>query len=77
MSWQIDKIINVANALHNDGKSGASTAEVIAVAFVLNRPELLPHDYRDIVDAWDRLADWQSYVRIIKCDYMHKIHTPN
>ncbi len=75
MSWEIEKIINVATALQRDGKSGASTGEVIAAAFVLNRPDLLPHGYRDMLEAWDRLDDWQLWVRVIKSDLMHRIHS--
>ena len=75
--WQIDTIINTANELQHYGSTGASTGECIAAAFVLNKPQYLPHSYRDMVDAWDRLdEEWQHYVRLIKRDYMHKIaHT--
>lgn len=72
--WQIQKIIEVANGLASTGKSGASTGERIAAAFVLNRMEFLPANYTDVVEAWDRLdEEWQLYVRIIKRDYQDDI----
>jgi len=74
MQWQIETIINVANSLQRTGRSGGSTGEVIAAAFVLNRQDYLPESYQDMVDAWDRLDQcWQHYVRLIKRDYMHLI----
>ena len=72
-AWQIEKIIEVANCLQINGSSGASTSEIIAAAFVLNRIEFLPAGYTDIIEAWDRLGEWQYYVRLIKCEYMHEI----
>ena len=73
MEWEIEKIIEVANCLASTGKSGASTGERIAAAFVLNRMEFLPANYQDVVEAWDRLDDWQEYVRIIKQDHQDKL----
>ena len=74
MTWQIEKIIDVANQLNRTGHTGASTGEQIAAAFVLNRPDYLPTDCNDMVAAWDRLGEqWQTYVRLIKRDYMHRI----
>ena len=73
LPWQIEKIIEVANALQRTGCSGASTGERIAAAFVLNRLEFLPASYRDVTEAWERLDGWQGYVKIIKRDYMHLI----
>jgi hypothetical protein len=74
LSWEIEKIINVANCLNATGSTGASTGERIAAAFVLNRPDYLPAIYADMVEAWDRLNDeWQEHVRLIKRDYMHLI----
>jgi hypothetical protein len=74
LPWEIEKIIEVANCLASTGSSGASTGERIAAAFVLNRPEFLPANYQDAVEAWDRLgAEWQEYVRVIKRDYRHKL----
>jgi hypothetical protein len=74
MKADIEKIIEVANGLASTGKTGASTGEQIAAAFVLNRMEFLPANYPDVVDAWDRLDEtWQAYVRVIKRDYQHKL----
>lgn len=74
MPWQMEKIIEVANALKATGSSGASTGERIAAAFVLNRMDYLPASYRDVLEAWDRLDDeWQEYVRLIKSDYLYLI----
>jgi hypothetical protein len=73
LPWQIEKIVEVANALQRTGRSGASTGERIAAAFVLNRMEFLPANYRDVIEAWERLDEWQRYVKIIKRDYMHLI----
>ena len=68
--YDIKKIINVANELASTGKSGASTGERIAAAFVLNRMEFLPASYPDVLEAWERLDDeWQDYVRQIKAQY--------
>ena len=72
--WEIEKIIDVAIALKKTGKSGASTSEIIAAAFVLNRQDLLPNGYTDMVEAWERLGKaWQGYVMVIKGSYMHLI----
>ena len=74
MQWQIEKIIEVANQLKRTGRTGASTGERIAAAFVLNQMEYLPDSYSDAVEAWDRLdSEWQEYVRIVKYDHMHLI----
>lgn len=51
----------------------ASTGERIAAAFVLNRMDYLPANYRDVVEAWERLDDWQRYVQDVKARYMHLI----
>ncbi len=72
--WQIEKIIEVANTLNATGTTGASTSERIAAAFVLNRADLLPELYADLVEAWDRLdPEWQDYVRRIKREYLHLV----
>jgi hypothetical protein len=74
LPWEITKIIQVASSLAATGSSGASTGERIAAAFVLNRLEFLPGNYRDALEAWDRLEpQWQQYVRFIKRNYMHLI----
>ncbi len=68
----IPDIINAARVLHATGRTGASTGEIIAAAFVLNRQDYFPRGYEDMVEAWDRLDDrWQMAVRIIKRDYMY------
>ena len=72
--WEIKKIINVANELQRTGTSRASQGEVIAAAFVLNKPEYFPEMYSDMMAAWERLGEqWQQHVRLIKQDYMHLI----
>ncbi len=74
LSWEIKKIIEVANQLQRTGRTSASTGERIAAAFVLNRAEYLPDMYSDMTEAWHRLDDdWQRYVIVIKRDYMHLI----
>lgn len=74
LPWEIEKIIEVANTLNATGRSGASTGERIAAAFVLNRPDYLPNSYADMVEAWDRLGEeWQQHVRRIKRDYLYLI----
>ena len=73
LPWQIKTIINVAIQLKNTDSTAASTGERIAAAFVLNRMDYLPDSYNNVIDAWDRLDDWQHYVRVIKRDYMHLI----
>ena len=72
ITWQIEKIIEVANELQRIGRTGASTGEIIAAAFVLNRQDLLPHGYT-MIEAWDRLDHWQHLVRLIQRDYRHLI----
>jgi hypothetical protein len=72
MQWEIEKIINVANELASTGKTGASTSEQIAAAFVLDRMEFLPQDY-SVIEAWERLDHWQYYVKLIKSDYQQEL----
>ena len=74
LPWEIEKIIEVANELQRNEGSAASTGERIAAAFVINRQECLPDMYSDMIEAWDRLDDWQPIVRLIKLDYMHLIN---
>lgn len=74
MSWEIDKIIETAIVLKEEGSTAASTGEHIAAAFVLNRQDLLPSSYSDMVEAWDRLGpEWQDFVKLIKKEMMHLI----
>ncbi len=75
MTWQIEKIINIATELKQSGSTRASTSEQIAAAFVLNRMDCLPPIYSDVIEAWDRLGgQWQEYVRIVKRDHMQQIN---
>ena len=70
----LQKIIDVANVLHATGRTGASTGEIIAAAFALNRQDYLPSSYNDMIEAWDRLdPNWQQAVRLIKRDHMHRL----
>lgn len=73
LPWQIEKIIDTANALQRTGRTGASTGEQIAAAFVLNRMEFLPANYTDVLEAWERLDDWQRFVKYIKANLMHRV----
>ncbi len=73
MNYEIEKIINVANELQRTGSTAASTSERIAAAFVLNRMEYLPDMYSNVVEAWERLDNWQGMVKRIQRDYMHLI----
>ena len=67
--YPLDKIINVANDLSSTGITGASTGELIAAAFVLDRMEFIPHGY-SVIEAWERLGDdWQVHVKTIKSQY--------
>ncbi len=68
VSYEIEKIINVANELASHGRTGASTSEQIAAAFVLDRMELLPEGYT-VVEAWERLDNWQALVKDIQANY--------
>jgi len=71
ITWEITKIIKVANQLNRTGETTASTAERIAAAFVLNDMALLPELYQDVTEAWQRLDDWQEHVSQIKQNYTH------
>ena len=72
-AWQTEAIIKAARDLQQNGTTVTSTSQHIAGAFVLNRPDLLPLDYRDMIEAWDRLGDWQFHVRLIKHRYMYLV----
>jgi len=71
--WPIYKIIDVARELKAHGSTAASTGEQIAAAFVLNEQKYLPANYTDMVEAWERLYEWQEHVKLIKENYMHLI----
>ncbi|GLS24620.1 hypothetical protein GCM10007877_03340 [Marinibactrum halimedae] len=62
------KIIETANDLATTGRTGASTGEVIAAAFVLDRMDFIPDGY-SVVEAWDRIDDLQEIVRKIRSEY--------
>ena len=72
MQWEIEKIINVCNELTQTNQTGASTSELIAAAFVLNKMEYLPRGY-SVIEAWERLDDWQVHVKRIRHQYMYLI----
>ena len=76
LPWQIERIIHVAHELKCTGTTAASTGEHIAAAFVLNCLDLLPADYQDVTEAWQRLGNWQQYVHRIKRHHMHLIEGP-
>jgi len=71
LSWEITKIIKVANQLNRTGQTSGSTSERIAAAFVLNDMNLLPESYQDVAEAWQRLDNWQDHVIQIKQNYIH------
>ncbi len=78
MKYQLQHIITTANELTQTGTTVASTGELIAAAFVLNRMDYLPEHHNDIIEAWDALGEkWQGYVRVIKQDYSHLINYPD
>lgn len=71
--WTIEKIIETAICLQRTGRTGASTVEQIAAAFVLDRQDCLPPGYT-MFEAWEGLdKEWQGYVMIIRGSYMHLI----
>ncbi|MGY6554162.1 MAG: hypothetical protein ACXIUM_06530 [Wenzhouxiangella sp.] len=76
LSWPIERIIQVAHELKRTGTMAASTGEDIAAVFALNRLDLLPADYQDATEAWERLGTWQQYVHRIKRHHMHLIEGP-
>ena len=72
-SWQVGKIIEVAQAAKTGQTGCASTSEKIAVSYILDDPKQLPDGY-SIVDAWWMLSEeWQGYVRDIRLNYMGEI----
>ena len=71
--WAIEKIIATANELESTGTTGASTSEQIAAAFVLNNQNYLPGNFSVIIEAWERLGEWQHHVKLIRSDYLHLI----
>jgi hypothetical protein len=73
LPWQVEKIVYVARCMRHGCPSGASTSEKIAAAFVLNRMDYLPDSYSDVIEAWERLDDWQQVVKYIKRNCMHLV----
>jgi hypothetical protein len=73
LSSEIQKIITAANELRSTGTSGASTSERIAAAFVLNEQHYLPDSYPVMIEAWERLNEWQTHVKLIRNNYLHLI----
>ena len=51
----------------------ASIGEHIAAVYALNRLDLLPADYSDAAEAWQRLGIWQQFVHGIKRHHLHLI----
>lgn len=55
---EITRLVEVVEA-DPDHFGALSTGEQIAVALVLNKPEMLPRGYSHVLDAVDRLGnDW-------------------
>jgi len=73
LNADMKRIIEVTKELlHQQGTAG-STSEVIAAAFILDDVSCLPNSYPNMIDAWDRLGEWQYYVRVIREHYRHLI----
>lgn len=65
----INKFISTANDLLSKGHTAASTSEIIAAAFILDRMEFLPYGF-SVIDAWERLGpEWQAEVKKAKANY--------
>lgn len=73
MQYPLNRIITICNQLTQGKRTGASTGEVIAAAFVLNNMEYLPPGY-SVIEAWERIEDWQHHVKRIRYDYLHLIN---
>ena len=73
MYYPINRIISVCNELLQTNQTGASTSELIAAAFVLDRMEYLPHGYT-VAQAWECLGEWQGTVEVIRYRYMYLIN---
>ena len=66
------KLLSVSRQLHTTGRTGASTGEVIAAAFIINNMEYLPKGYT-ILEAWDRLEPlWQRITLALHKTYGHQ-----
>jgi hypothetical protein len=73
LNAQMRRVIEVSNELLTHKSTSGSTGEIIAAAFILNDMTYLPASYTNVVDAWQRLGDWQEYVHIIREAHMHLI----
>ena len=63
-SWELQSILSTAKNLLATGATTASTGQHIAAALCLNRPDLLPANYNNPIDAWEYLEPhWQRLVR--------------
>ena len=66
------KLLSVAHALHTTGRTGASTGEVIAAAFIINNMDYLPEGYT-VLEAWERLEPrWQRITLALHKAYGHR-----
>lgn len=60
MSWIVDLIVAKAQEVQ-DGYNVASTGEMLAVAFVLNRPDIIEEMGYTLVDAIQRIGpEWME-----------------
>ena len=66
------KLLSVAHELHTTGRTGASTGEVIAAAFIIDQMQYLPEGY-SVLEAWDRLEPrWQRITQALHKTYGHQ-----
>jgi hypothetical protein len=66
------QLLAIAAELHTTGRTGASTGERIAAAFIINNMEYLPEGYT-ILEAWDRLEPgWQRITLALHKAYGHR-----
>jgi hypothetical protein len=66
------KLLSVAAELHTNGRTGASTGERIAAAFIINNMNYLPEGYT-VLEAWDRLEPkWQRITQALHKAYGHR-----
>ncbi|MCU7951918.1 MAG: hypothetical protein KZQ64_00660 [gamma proteobacterium symbiont of Bathyaustriella thionipta] len=70
----VKQLIHIARHLHKTGRSGASTGEQIAATFILNKPEYLPDNYRDMVEAWERGCRITPIFNTFSINPQYRIH---
>lgn len=71
LSWELKTIIDTSNSIASTGEAeGWSTSEQIAAAFMWDRMEFLPAGY-SVIEAWERLGDWQGLVKRVRANYRH------